>query len=92
MPARTQHVFSPGSGVVDWHVHHEERKGGEHMTSFDPSTRIYQSQDPNVVYSTPDNQQVHILYGGQGTPAGPGHGHYIYNPVQDRVVLDRPPS
>lgn len=33
------------------------------MAEIDPATRIYQAPG---VYTTPDNQQVHILYGGQG--------------------------
>jgi hypothetical protein len=62
------------------------------MANFDPSTRVYQSNDPNIVYTTPDNGQVHILYGGQGAPDGHGHGHVIYNPTNDSVIYDRPPG
>jgi hypothetical protein len=59
---------------------------------MNPDSRVYQANDPNIVYTTPDNGQVHILYGGQGAPDGPGHGHYIYNPNSDEVVRDRPPN
>jgi hypothetical protein len=72
-------------------VNHKAAKGGN-MANFDPATRVYQANEPNVVYTTPDNQQVHILYGGQGAPDGPGHGHYIYNVVQDTQEFHRPPA
>lgn len=62
------------------------------MAEMNPDTRVYQSLSPNVVYTTPDNGQVHILYGGQGAPDGPGHGHYIYNPVKDQPGVHRPPG
>ncbi len=62
------------------------------MAEMNPDTRVYQATDPNIVYTTPDNGQVHILHGGQGAPDGPGHGHYIYNPNQDQVVQNRPPK
>lgn len=55
-------------------------------------SRIYQAPG---VYTTPDNQQVHILYGGAnpGDPqSGDGHGHYIYGIPGDRTVYDRPPA
>lgn len=58
------------------------------MAEFNPDTRVYQAPG---VYTTPDSQQVHILYGGQGAPDGPGHGHYIYGIPGDRVIRDRPP-
>jgi hypothetical protein len=62
------------------------------MAEMNPDHRVYQAQDPNIVYTTPDSQLVHILHGGQGAPDGPGHGHYIYNPVKDQVQQDRPPQ
>lgn len=55
-------------------------------------TRVFQTTSPNLVYTTPDNGQVHILHGGQGAPDGPGHGHYIYSPIKDQVIQDRPPQ
>jgi hypothetical protein len=61
------------------------------MAEMNPDTVVYQATDPNIVYTTPDNGQIHVLYGGQGKPDGPGHGHYIYNPIKDQVVCDRPP-
>lgn len=54
-------------------------------------SRDYQNTDP-VVYTTPDSQEVHVLYGGQGTADGDDHGHLIYNIPQDRVRYDRPPT
>lgn len=62
------------------------------MAEMNPDSTVYQAQDPNIVYTTPDSQLVHILYGGQGVPDGPGHGHYIYNAAKDQVHLDRPPQ
>jgi hypothetical protein len=59
------------------------------MAEMNPDTRVYQA---GGVYTTPDNQQVHILHGGQGAPDGPGHGHAIYNIPQDQVTYDRPPA
>lgn len=58
------------------------------MAELDADTRVYQAPG---VYTTPDNQQVHILHGGQGAPDGSGHGHYIYGIPGDRVIQDRPP-
>jgi hypothetical protein len=62
------------------------------MAEMNPDHTVYQATDPNIVYSTPDSQLVHVLYGGQGAPDGPGHGHVIYNPVQDKIIHDRPPG
>jgi hypothetical protein len=61
------------------------------MADMNPATRVYQSQDP-VVYTGPDEQKVHVLYGGQGSPDGPGHGHLVYGIPQDRILYDRPPG
>jgi hypothetical protein len=52
---------------------------------MDDPNKIYQATEPNIVYSTPASQEVHILHGGQGKPDGPGHLHTIYNPVKDTV-------
>ena len=64
------------------------------MADMNPDSRVYQSgpNDPAVVYTTPDSQQVHILHGGAGTPNGPYHGHTVYNVVQDRIEEVRPPG
>jgi hypothetical protein len=59
---------------------------------MNPESQVYQAHEPNIVYTTPDSQLVHILYGGQGAPDGPGHGHYIYNAAKDQVHKDRPPQ
>ena len=62
------------------------------MAEMDPAHRVYQAPG---VYTTPDSQQVHILYGGSnpGNPQpGDGHGHLIYNIPQDRIIKDRPPA
>lgn len=64
------------------------------MAETNPATRVYQSrpEDPAVVYTTPDSQQVHILYGGAQTPDGPYHGHTTYHIGQDRVEHVRAPG
>ena len=64
------------------------------MSETNPDHRVYQSLpgDPNVVYTTPDSGQVHILYGGEGVPDGPGHGHQTYLINQDRLQTPRLPG
>jgi hypothetical protein len=59
------------------------------MTEMNSDTRVYQDAG---VYTTPDSQLVHILYGGKGSPDGPGHGHYIYNINQDTIHHHRNPT
>ena len=64
-------------------------EGGEIMAEMNRDSRVYQDEG---VYTTPDSQLVHVLYGGEGRPDGPGHGHLVYNINQDRTQYDRPPA
>jgi hypothetical protein len=90
----------PGDPVVQppVFIRGSRRSGGRNgggkevtaMAEINNETRVFQAPG---VYTTPLDQQVHILYGGNdGTPDGPEHGHYIYGIPSDRVIKDIPPG